>query len=352
MRSDTGIVFNHGADFAKNAIDVIERVEVHNCSFFLLMKLWSGLGLDKVCSRFFRSLKLVQNLPSSFFHAGCNITGGSDAHHVWDVGDYMEVVVENFSSIDRTALFEKVLNNKNDNFFINKNKPLYGFPVLVATVLRELFMKKATLYTIDNNEEREYLNCFSKAEKKSAKKFATLRTILFDPILFVLHKLRITPDTLTLSGLFLMLGFVYFLPINVFYAIACVLGHICLDGLDGALARYQQRSSDRGALLDIVVDQGVLVIGVLTAIYFNLISGFWGALYCTMYVVFITLIVVLNRMGQSIKYIFRSKYFFFVLLFVDLIKNTSMLIWFLPAVGIYMVAMCVYLLHRLRLELN
>lgn len=90
------------------------------------------------------------------------------------------------------------------------------------------------------------------------KKFYEISTQKRDkilrPVSWLLTKLRLSPNTITLSGIISMLFFVYFLPQNPRLALGFVFLTIFLDMLDGALARFQKISSDRGKFIDVSAD--------------------------------------------------------------------------------------------------
>lgn len=79
--------------------------------------------------------------------------------------------------------------------------------------------------------------------------------ILLAPIVKLLNRTRVTPDQLTFFGFLIGLMAVPFLVFHWWYAaLAMVLLNRILDGLDGALARYQGSNSSAGGFLDICLD--------------------------------------------------------------------------------------------------
>jgi phosphatidylglycerophosphate synthase len=78
---------------------------------------------------------------------------------------------------------------------------------------------------------------------------------LLTPLVKLLDKTSISPDQLTLSGFLIGLMAVPFLAFHWWYAaLTMILLNRILDGLDGALARYQGTSSSAGGFLDICFD--------------------------------------------------------------------------------------------------
>ena len=80
-------------------------------------------------------------------------------------------------------------------------------------------------------------------------------TPLLIPIVKQLDKRHIHADHVTLVGFVFGLLAVPFLAAQLWYwALLMILINRILDGLDGALARYQHQSNDAGGYLDICVD--------------------------------------------------------------------------------------------------
>ncbi|KKW36834.1 hypothetical protein A2454_04570 [Candidatus Peribacteria bacterium RIFOXYC2_FULL_55_14] len=194
----------------------------------------------------------------------------------------------------------------------------------------------------------EHLNYFTGSEREKQQRFCAVRARMFRPLLVLLDRTGITPNFLSFLSLLSMAGFVYFVPTNMLFALGFVLLHIFFDGIDGSLARYQDTASNAGALADICVDQGGLVIAVLTLIFYKMIDAFFGAWYLVMYIVMITFLVLLNRLGSPVRFAIRSKYFFYILLVLDLYTARSIVHPFLVLFACYMTVLNVHLFLRLR----
>ena len=76
------------------------------------------------------------------------------------------------------------------------------------------------------------------------------------PVVSILNKVNISPNILTLSGVFFVAIGSYFLYLEKFIlaGIFLTLGNLC-DALDGALARKFGKTSTFGAFLDSVIDR-------------------------------------------------------------------------------------------------
>ncbi len=76
------------------------------------------------------------------------------------------------------------------------------------------------------------------------------------PVIDIFHKLKISPNFLTVTGIFLIGIGSFFLYKEQFFlaGLFILLGNLC-DALDGTLARKYNKSSTFGAFLDSVVDR-------------------------------------------------------------------------------------------------
>lgn len=160
---------------------------------------------------------------------------------------------------------------------------------------------------------KHHLNYFSGSEQGFAKAFEDWRTQITKPFIQVLIALGITPNMISGFGLFILVGFVYFLPRDPITSIYFLLAHVLLDAFDGSLARALKKDGDAGALTDIVCDHTGMVIFVLTLTYYSLLSGVWGLLYVYFYTIMIVFIIWLNRVKRPLSLAIRTKYYFYIL---------------------------------------
>ena len=196
--------------------------------------------------------------------------------------------------------------------------------------------------------KNEHLNYFSASEQSGMRRFGAWKTRVLRPLLALLTWCGFTADAISLLSLMLVFGIVWTLKEQPAVALCLLILAILLDGVDGALARYQQAASDRGALLDIVVDQTSLAIILLALIAFHRVPELWAAWYLVSYIVLIVFLVWLNALGSPVRIVFRSKYFFFALLFLDIFTGLKTLPPFLIIFAIYNTMICILLLRRLR----
>jgi phosphatidylglycerophosphate synthase len=103
-----------------------------------------------------------------------------------------------------------------------------------------------------------------------------LRARIFRPFLELLTRLRVTGNVITnlrLVGAFVFLGWFY---VNPHSAVIFLIILLFLDTLDGALARYQDKASDRGKFIDVIVDR-LIYNFVILALFLDGAPGFLAA---------------------------------------------------------------------------
>jgi CDP-diacylglycerol---glycerol-3-phosphate 3-phosphatidyltransferase len=114
---------------------------------------------------------------------------------------------------------------------------------------------------------------------------------LTDPLIPLLYRLKISPDTITLSGLFL----------NIIAAIVISLGNVFAGGiiflvaglfdlLDGALARYTQQTTKFGGFLDSTIDRVTEAAIFTSLIFVTNISRWPFDVTCQLILIFLAMI--------------------------------------------------------------
>lgn len=161
------------------------------------------------------------------------------------------------------------------------------------------------------------MDYFNKEERKHQKKFKDARTSFLKPLLKILTKLKITPNIISIIGIvFLLIGIsTKSLIISfIFIFIYCLN-----DGLDGALARFQNKSHTGGAIVDIVSDQlGVVLIAAASLYHLNPIP-FLPVIFSNFYCATIILMVYANSKNIKFPTIVRIKYVFYSFYYMGLI---------------------------------
>ena len=130
------------------------------------------------------------------------------------------------------------------------------------------------------------------------QKSQVVRAWLLKPILPLLARIRITPNQLTLFSLLTGLAFCpFFLWGSKLAAFGMLLAHCLLDGLDGPLARFTQRASNRGSFTDTTCDQVVVTFSTVTLIHAGYASAWPGGLYLFFYCIVVIFAMVRNALA-------------------------------------------------------
>jgi phosphatidylglycerophosphate synthase len=144
------------------------------------------------------------------------------------------------------------------------------------------------------------MNPALRLQRKTYYKLVDVRAIIFNPLVRILAFLKITPDMLSYTGLFLMLLFIFLLRANEFsLAAVLLLLTVLLDNIDGVLARYQKRDSDLGKFKDMVVDNICFSLFIIGLVYAKLLTGLIGLIF--------VYTMILAKLFRSIDHAFFLK---------------------------------------------
>ena len=111
--------------------------------------------------------------------------------------------------------------------------------------------------------------------EKGYRRFAELRDFLFRPIAKGLTSLGLGAAFVSNSGIFLMLGFIFFVRTKPLWALAFLVSAASMDFVDGVVARYQHTDSDKGKFVDMVADNVIFSLFVVGLAYAGLATGVW-----------------------------------------------------------------------------
>ncbi|MFA4833504.1 MAG: CDP-alcohol phosphatidyltransferase family protein [Patescibacteria group bacterium] len=104
-------------------------------------------------------------------------------------------------------------------------------------------------------------------------KFQGYRGVIFRPILIIFHQLGLSANIITNIRLLLGVVFLFwFYYGDGFSAALFLLFILFLDTFDGALARFQNKASDRGKFLDILTDSIIYSFAILALFKFEINS--------------------------------------------------------------------------------
>ena len=141
--SKTGIIRNNGIETTKYAIKELGMVEGYNSSFTPLIRLFQILRFNKILKKTYADMLKAEEIPKSLIpNKKIIITGGSDAHHCWEMGSHINIEVDANKDLYTEAI-------TNSGIMIKAKSPIYHLLPSSITILREGIMKKLKLYSKD-----------------------------------------------------------------------------------------------------------------------------------------------------------------------------------------------------------
>ncbi len=161
-------------------------------------------------------------------------------------------------------------------------------------------------------------DCYSAADRKLMVWGQEVRRKMLGPLLWAMAKCHITADILTLASLAAGLAFcpVYFFCRPA--ALGLLALHLCLDGLDGPLARYTQTASRKGSFTDTMTDQIVIAASTITLIAGGVISVVPGACYIFIYTVVVAFSMIRNALEIPYVWLVRPRFFVYAWFAIEL----------------------------------
>lgn len=174
-------------------------------------------------------------------------------------------------------------------------------------------------------------DCYSDGERGWMEFGQRLRAIVLQPLLRLLTMCRVTPDAVTVLAA--VCG-VMFLPLMLLdrpvAALSSLLLHVALDGLDGPLARWQQRASARGSFSDTFADQ--LVVTVVTITWMITTGTTWslfaGSVFIFVYALVVAMAMVRNALSIPYSWLVRPRFFVYAAMALDILLgwNSTLLV--------------------------
>jgi len=125
------------------------------------------------------------------------------------------------------------------------------------------------------------------------------RDWVFAPLIKLLALMSIPPAAISYLSVLFMLGFIasiFFL--NFYWGAAFVILAMLMDALDGGLARYIKKGSDRGKFIDVVCDGLVFTLFVLGLGILGAVPWLW-----------VSLVIYFMLSSRVFRGIYHSKYF-------------------------------------------
>lgn len=107
---------------------------------------------------------------------------------------------------------------------------------------------------------------------KINNKSQVVRSRIFRPLLKILMSFGITANRLTAFRIFLGLVFLVVSFWDIAIAGIILIITLCLDVVDGSLARFEKKASDRGKFFDMLADHIIYSLVLLTIIRFSALT--------------------------------------------------------------------------------
>ncbi len=194
-----------------------------------------------------------------------------------------------------------------------------------------------------DNFSNDKSDVYSEGERQWMELGQRLRARMLHPLLVVLTRLKVTPDSITLlAGLIGLLFVPCWLTGYRWIALTCLALHVILDGVDGPLARHQKVDSARGSFTDTFTDQLIVtattiawMIGQPTT--FHIATG---AIYIFVYSILVAMAMVRNALKVPYSWIVRPRFFVYLALLIDTCCNSTFTVWIMLTCNILIALKC------------
>lgn len=159
---------------------------------------------------------------------------------------------------------------------------------------------------------------YSARERDWMVRTQAYRAVLFGPVLRAMARIGLKPDHLTALSLVVGLSFCPLYFVNPPWALAALVLHIVLDGMDGPLARYLGVASPKGSFTDSMADQAVIVATTITLAIAGTIGWLPGVLYLISYTVVVLFAMARNALRDPYSWLFRPRFYVYGWIAVEL----------------------------------
>jgi phosphatidylglycerophosphate synthase len=168
-------------------------------------------------------------------------------------------------------------------------------------------------------------DCYSAGERGAMVWWQDLRARLLSPLLGFAERCGIQADHVTLASMVFGLAFcpLWLWPGQPGWAkVAALAGlmlHMLLDGLDGPLARHLGTASRRGSFTDTVADQFVVTTSTLALMTAptSTLDVWVGGLYIFLYAMVVAFAMVRNALGVPYSWLLRPRFWVYAWIAVD-----------------------------------
>lgn len=160
---------------------------------------------------------------------------------------------------------------------------------------------------------------YSTGEMVAIKKFNKIKVFFLHPIVFLLDKIKVTPNMVSLFSAFTVItGFIIsYAFVNPVYFIIGIWIHLLLDCVDGTLARYQKVNSKNGAIVDAICDHFGIVLSGLFIYLFAIVDGTNMIIFIALYSLLIGITINLLKKKKSFLFIIRPRFYVYIAMTID-----------------------------------
>lgn len=158
-------------------------------------------------------------------------------------------------------------------------------------------------------------------EKGFMELLQRIKQTLFYPILQILNSFGLNAYKLSIAGSVIAVGslLLSFIAKDPLYFVWGIWIHFVIDGLDGALARFQKTEGPLGAFADVLCDHlGIISSCVFLTLLFPLASS-WALIFAVLYTVVMFCSFTLGALGKPMPFVFRPRIFIYAALTADVL---------------------------------
>lgn len=348
---NSSIAMRVGMARAKDAIYALGGLEVNNACFRGSKLFADRTGLAKVFTQTRKKMNLVNPVPEDYIDQSRMqlLTSGSDAHVLADIGSGLHMNIPE-DSTDK-EVFSLISHNTTATAFHVTDEKIYFwlsfykiYSVIVESLTKAFRLYEGKVYQHDD----QFTNFYSEAEKEAVLIIREQRAERLKPMLNFLTYFEFTPSTLNVISLTSILFSYATISWAPMIAVFSFCFYLLSASLTGALARYQEKESEAGAVTKIAVQYMALFGAILVTLWFKWADPFWAACYLGLYTIMLWLLVTLNQVGRPMRFIFRSKLVVIMSIFLFALTGFNSIDPFLVILSIYMAITNVHMLYRLR----
>ena len=181
-----------------------------------------------------------------------------------------------------------------------------------------------------SEDEKEIADCYSAADRPLMTLSQNVRAKTLQPILSLLVQAGFSANHLTVLALIVGLLFAPLYFISKGLALLALYLHVCLDGLDGPLARHTNTASRKGSFTDTMSDQLVVAASTVTLIEAKVIGVLPGSIYVLAYTLVVGFAMLRNALKIPYSWLVRPRfvvYAWFIVEFYYLPGSLNYVLW-------------------------